>query len=695
MTTILFSLLFGACKASEGPTKPLVEEGILHLEDWDFSKNGNVNLEGSWRFYWSKFLSENSESDSDPQPDAFVKIPDTWNGLKIANQELSGIGYATYSATIFVNPNVESLALKVLDLSTSFRLYWNGELIFTNGIASDKKETSKPAFLPGIVYLKKIQERNELVVEVSNYFHPRGGFWESIRIGLDRQIAGYREQKLGFDLFLCGSLLIMGIYHLGLFSLRRKDLSSLLLGIFCFIIFLRILLTGERLLFTTYPNLDWGLLVKLEYLTFYLATPVFSMFIYSLFPEEFQRKITILIVCIGAVFTAIVIFFNPFVYARTAIPFQVFTIISCAYALFALTLSSVRSRDGAKIALLGFVIFFLTIVNDILYGNFVINTAYLAPFGLFSFIFSQAFLLSLRFSRAFKNVEELSENLSKTNSAYSRFVPKEFLRFLGKSSIMQVELGDQIQKDMTVLFSDISSFTELSEQMNPKENFDFLNSYLKIMSPLIRKHKGVIDKYIGDGIMALFPESPDDAIQASIAMLQVLDGFNQDRALKGRSPISIRIGMHLGSLMLGTIGESERMDSSVISDAVNLASRMEGLNKYYGSSIVISESVLFHLQDPNIYSHRFLGKVRVKGKQEPVSVFEIFDGDSFEILSLKKKIRPSFEQGLHFYYDKKLRMAQAKFQEVLEVFPDDPATLFYIARIEYFRKRSKTVLTGD
>ena len=205
--------------------------------------------------------------------------------------------------------------------------------------------------------------------------------------------------------------------------------------------------------------------------------------------------------------------------------------------------------------------------------------------------------------------------LAKINAAYGRFVPHDFLRFLGHESIVDVQLGDQIQKEMTVLFSDIRSFTTISEAMTPQENFNFINSYLSRVSPVIRAHQGFIDKYIGDAIMALFPESADDAVRAAVEMQKQVIIYNQHRQRSNYSPITIGIGLHAGTLMLGTIGEEERMESTVIADAVNLASRLEGLTKVYGSGILVTESILERLGDREKYLCRFVDRVIVKGKK--------------------------------------------------------------------------------
>jgi len=272
--------------------------------------------------------------------------------------------------------------------------------------------------------------------------------------------------------------------------------------------------------------------------------------------------------------------------------------------------------------------------------------------------------------------------LSKINTAYSRFVPHEFLRFLGRESIIDVQLGDQVQQEMSVLFADIRNFTTLSEQISPKENFDFINAYLKRVGPVIRQHQGFIDKYIGDAVMALFPHTPDDALQAAIEMQQEVAQYNRDRQNAGYPPVTIGIGLHTGSLMLGTIGEQQRMESTVISDTVNLASRLEDLTKVYGAAILVSGHTLFDLDDPNQYEYRFMGQVQVKGKKDLVPIFEVFGTDPIDSRKLKQQTKQKFEEGVILYHQRQFSLASQVFTEISQINPQDQAAHFYIQRCQ-------------
>jgi class 3 adenylate cyclase len=226
--------------------------------------------------------------------------------------------------------------------------------------------------------------------------------------------------------------------------------------------------------------------------------------------------------------------------------------------------------------------------------------------------------MAMRISGNINSMKEITE-------ANQRFVPAEFLQILGKKSITEVALGDQVQKHMTILFVDIRSFTTLSEKLSPKENFDFLNDYLGYMEPVIRAHNGFIDKFIGDSIMALFGERPEDAIDAALEMHERLTEFNLMLKQVGRPAIDTGAGIHTGNLMLGVVGGEGRMETTVISDAVNLASRLEGLTRSYDAFLIVSESTLELVKEKHCYSYVYLDEVKVKGRTGAVKVFSISD----------------------------------------------------------------------
>jgi class 3 adenylate cyclase len=275
-----------------------------------------------------------------------------------------------------------------------------------------------------------------------------------------------------------------------------------------------------------------------------------------------------------------------------------------------------------------------------------------------------------------------NSEMEKSNRVYSSFVPREFLTQLGRDNILDVQLGDHVQTEMTILFADIVDFTSLSEKMGPQASFKFINAYLSWISPIIRMNNGFIDKYIGDAIMAIFPENADDALQTAVGMQQAMQRFNKQFVSAGIPPIRIGIGLHKGSLMLGVIGEAERMETTVISDAVNVAARLERLTRRYDVGIVVSENTLQSLaEDNNTYHTRLIDKVRVKGRSETTVVHEVYNGDSAEAIAQKQETSEEYEKGVELYYQRQFTEANLHIARVLSQTPNDKVVRLHQQRI--------------
>ncbi len=286
----------------------------------------------------------------------------------------------------------------------------------------------------------------------------------------------------------------------------------------------------------------------------------------------------------------------------------------------------------------------------------------------------------------------LNRELRDLNIATTRFVPKDFVKILNKQSLKDLNLGDQIDATMTILFADIRNYTLLSENMTPEENFRFINAFVGRMGPVIEEKGGFICQYYGDGMMALFKENHHRAIQAAVAMQQTLDQYNQKRIIENRKPFKVGIGLNTGHLMLGVIGDQNRYDTSVISDAVNTASRLEGLTKTFGSQIIVSEKTLREIQGLQqvtneaeyMSSFRFLGKVRVKGKDKVLRIYEVFDGEPAIIREKKVITKPAFEKAVDHYFAREFGKAADLLKDVLEQSPDDVAAQYYKNRSVQF-----------
>jgi class 3 adenylate cyclase len=260
----------------------------------------------------------------------------------------------------------------------------------------------------------------------------------------------------------------------------------------------------------------------------------------------------------------------------------------------------------------------------------------------------------------------------------AKFVPFEFIGSLGHKFITDVKLGDQVEKVVTVLFTDIRDYTTISEQMTPEENFHFVSSYNKRMGPIIRNHQGFINQYLGDAIMALFPESAENALKAAVDMHRNIREFNELQKAMNLPSIKMGLGMHTGALIMGITGDKDRLDATTISDAVNTASRIESLTKYYKVNILLSEITLQQIQHPGNFHLRYLGKVQVKGKQSSIGIHECFSSDSEDQVIKKLKTLASFNEGMYHYLKKSFHDAARCFESVITINAEDRTAQFFV-----------------
>jgi adenylate cyclase len=297
--------------------------------------------------------------------------------------------------------------------------------------------------------------------------------------------------------------------------------------------------------------------------------------------------------------------------------------------------------------------------------------------------------------QAAENHRQAVTLLRQTEHAFSRLIPHQLVKLLDKESILDVNLGDHAERKLTFMFSDIRNFTSLSENMTPQENFNFLNSYLRQMEPIVTTHRGIIDKYAGDSILALFAQGADDAIGGAIHMLEKLDEYNLGRGRAGYAPIQIGFGLNTGMAMIGTVGGISRMEGTVIGDAVNMAARIEEATKLYHTPLLISQSTFYELEIPEKYDIRFLDRIRVKGKKQPLSLYEVFDNDPVKQRDGKRVTKAKFETAVAYYHLKQIPRAMELLKQCLEAAPKDIPARIYLTRCEQFQATGQHVTTGE
>ena len=300
-------------------------------------------------------------------------------------------------------------------------MWVNGELLSENGKVGTNKEEAEPQAFPRLVGFQNDTGNIEIVLSIANFTHRKGGIWTDIKIGTPDQIQALREKQVFSTLFLCGGLLIMAVYHMGLYLMRHKDRAPLFCAMLCFLIAARASVTGEIFLLRYFPGLSWNIIYIVQYLGFYLSIPVFLQFIKILYPHEMPAKLTTAAWAAGAAASFTVLFTPPKVYTWLMPFYEVYTIVILFFILGPVLVRAVAGgREGAALFIPGTAVLVLAVVNDSLVSNDILWGPYIGDFGVLIFIFFQCCVLSMRFSRSFATVEKLSEEMQEKNTELLR-----------------------------------------------------------------------------------------------------------------------------------------------------------------------------------------------------------------------------------------------------------------------------------
>ncbi len=293
-------------------------------------------------------------------------------------------------------------------------------------------------------------------------------------------------------------------------------------------------------------------------------------------------------------------------------------------------------------------------------------------------------LLVTSFGVTFLGYLSVDREKLKMKSTFSRYLGEDVIE-IALENPERLNQGEK--RDMTVLFSDIRGFTTLSERMTPEALASFINEYLSPMTAIVFEEKGTLDKYIGDALMAFWNaplDQPDHALRAcraAVKMLEKLDALKKTWRENGLPELEIGIGVNSGPMVVGNMGSDVRVDYTVLGDAVNLGSRLEGTNKEYDTRIIISESTWQQVKDELVC--RRLGAVRVKGKRLPVGIYEL--RGIGRASASEAPIIARFEEALALFSKQKFEEAGVKFREVLVAWPTDMTTRRYLAQLEVFK----------
>lgn len=399
LTIILLAVVFilpGCSVPGNHSEQPLAGKGLLDLRDWDFTRMGAVELTGDWAFYWQPedFYSPIPQIPENEKP-IYLHVPGVWNHQLVSGQEIDGQGWALYHLRILISSDQSGyLGLKILGIGTSGRIYINEKELTSIGSPGNNQGDSFPVYHPQVTYFDVKEDQIELFVRVSNFHHREAGLWNPIYLGSAEQIQLMRERAVFSESLVAGVVMIMSLYLLMLYLLRKNSRASLYLCIFCLLLFIRFIFTGEGLSNLFIHNLHWDIYQWITYINMYCALPVMLLYINTLFPGEALRWLHRGIFIISILLSLATVILPGRINSLFMPYFQLLLIIGCLFSISIVIKALLNKRSGSAIFLAGFLVLVFVVTNDILHSRHIIYTLYILPWGMLIFLFSQAALLS-------------------------------------------------------------------------------------------------------------------------------------------------------------------------------------------------------------------------------------------------------------------------------------------------------------
>ena len=409
--------------------KYIAQQGMLALDQMNFSAAQPIPLDGEWEFYWQQELSPELKETN--QPDTYITIPGLWNRGGIEDHYYDMFGYASLVLNIKLPLDTQHYLLRIPSLPSAYTLWANGEMVAQNGTFATNKQEEQAWTSPKVVPLYIAEGKVRLLFHISNFHHKEGGIWRSLVLTTPDNLFSLRLRPVIADALLFSILFFTGLYYIAFFIMRRSEWPALFFGLFCIAVASRSILVGERIFYEIGSALPWSLLQMAEHQLFFICIPLFFWFFYHLYPHQVGRKLPwfCTIACIAPLVSTLILPLSS--YAEFLFPFQLFISgLSLIIGILLVRLMLNKQRDAVYFSL-SFIVLFLFSLHDILLSNFIITGRPIVQYGVVAFIISQSLLLQKRYAGSLSLVQTMAEELQSRNNELVKVdqVKDEFLAY--------------------------------------------------------------------------------------------------------------------------------------------------------------------------------------------------------------------------------------------------------------------------
>ncbi len=533
LLVILLSSTAASCDRLQPEDRcPRAVDGVLDLREWDFDRGGALPLSGDWEFYWRELHDPGRFAGRPPKRTGYASLPGIWTDLTVHGAKLPGTGYATYRLVVLLDRARSDLSLRTTTVSSAFALYVNGTMVNRAGTVGTDRACSTPGCMPQVRMIHGAPaDRLDIVLQVSNFHYRTGGPWRHLRLGRYHELAGEKWAEDLRSVFLFGCLFIMFLYHSALFLIRRQDRQFAYMALFCLLISLRPLFTGEFIITRIFPAIPFDTVIRVLYLSYFFAVPAGNYLFKALYPDETPVWQPRAVLAVTGAFSLAVFFTPPLVFTRFVFAFFYFAIVVIAAIIVENLIAVKRKRDGAAIVLAGVAVITAATINDNLAASYNLHSINLVDAGTVIFVLCQALVLSRRLTGAFARVETLSRELTGLNAGLEAQVKERTLelecayesikaisvrdpltgcfnrRYLEEQLPIEIERALRYGRPLAVIMGDIDHFKAINDTHGHHAGDLALVTIGRAIIDTMRDKIDWVCRYGGEEFIIVMPET--------------------------------------------------------------------------------------------------------------------------------------------------------------------------------------------